>query len=315
MAKLNYSTFVSRDTKKQQTGETKEFKVKYFSLADDGDEATVRFIYNSDSEFDIETVHVIEVEGKQRRVSCLRTGTEPLHVCPLCESGNRVYDKMFVKLIQYVSDESGHIVAQAKVWERPAYFSKTLKDFSKEYGSLSENVFKIKRQGKKGDTKTTYNILFANPMIYKPEIYVKDFSAFKDFELNKFFFTEKTADEMREFLETGKFSDKKEATKIAPEVSMPNTQAQQSTSYSQAIIKSAVNVPPTTPSYSSYSQAIITPAENVPPTTQPQPQAQLSSTPIISPVTSTPTGINNTTTSIPTQESDPTSNRPRRYTF
>ena len=293
MAKLNYSTFVKKDTTKQ-TGETKDFKVTYFSLADDGDEAAVRFIYNSEEEFDIETVHVVEVEGKQRRVSCLRTGTEPLHVCPLCESGNRVYDKMYVKLVQYTTDEKGVVVAQAKVWERPAQFSKKIKTLFKEYGNISDSVFKVVRHGKKGDTKTDYDILFAHPMVYKPEIYVKDFRDFNNFELNKFFFTEKTADEMREFLETGKFSDKKETTKIASEVTMPKTQAQQATSYSQATIK--------------YTETVHS-------TTQPQPQAQLASTPIISPVTSTVTETNNTTTQTTTQESDPTSNRPRRYTF
>lgn len=282
MAKLDYDTFIKKEFK-QGAGsfEQRDFKVSYFSLANDGDEAIVRFIYSSEAEFDIETVHVVEVEGKQRRVSCLRTGLEPLHMCPLCESGYRVYDKMYVKLIQYVPNDKGQIVAQGKVWERPAYFAKKIKALFKEYGDVSDVIFKVVRHGKKGDTKTYYDILFANPMVYKPEIYIKDFSAFKDFELNKVFFMEKTATEMREFIATGKFPVTKSAQTISQEVSI-NKQ----------------------PTYTIYQQEPVQPVATQPITTAP-----------VQPVVTPQVTVHQTTSQTTSQELDPTANRPRRYTY
>lgn len=273
MARLDYSTYVKKELN-QNYGD-KDYKVSFFALKDDGDEAVVRFAYDSVEDFHIATVHAVEVEGKQRRVSCLRTGTEPLSKCPLCEAGNRVYDKMFVKIIQYTTDASGHVQLQARIWERPAYFSKTLENYLKEYGSLRDNVFKIKRRGKKGDTKTTYDILYANPAIYKESIYVKNFTDFDDFEINKFFYTEKTADEMRIFLTTEKFPEKqKTATStIAP--------------------------------------AVPTSSQPVVPQTQTGGYVQQTTT---APVQSTVTTTQSTQSTQP-EESDPTSQRPRRYTY
>lgn len=282
MARLDYSTYVKKESN-QNYGD-KDYKVSFFALKDDGDEAVVRFAYDSVEDFHIATVHAVEVEGKQRRVSCLRTGTEPLSKCPLCGAGHRVYDKMFVKIIQYTTDASGHVQLQARIWERPAYFSKTLENYLKEYGPLRDNVFKIKRRGKKGDTKTTYDILYANPAIYKESIYVKNFTDFDDFEINKFFYTEKTADEMRIFLTTEKFPEKqKTATStIAP--------------------------------------AVPTSSQPVVPQTQTGGYVQQTTTgaPVQSTVTTTSYEVQtpeSTTQSNQSAESDPTSQRPRRYTY
>lgn len=263
MARFNYSSYLKKEEKKG----TGDYKVSYFGLKDDGDEATVRFVYNSTEEFHLVTVHAVEVDGKQRRVSCLRTGTEPLSKCPLCEAGNRVYDKMYVKLVQYTTDSNGQVLVQGKVWERPAYFSKTIENLFKEYGTLSDVIFKIKRHGKKGDTKTTYDILFANPAIYKAEIYTKDFSAFDGFEINKFFYTEKTAEEMSTFVHTGKFPERVKTPTDTLASSVQTSTAQQSVVYHTTV------------------GAPVQTVETVPPTQS------------------------------PTTNTDPTTNRPRRYTY
>lgn len=263
MARFNYSSYLKKEEKRG----TGDYKVSYFGLKDDGDEATVRFVYNSTEEFHLVTVHAVEVDGKQRRVSCLRTGTEPLSKCPLCEAGNRVYDKMYVKLVQYTTDSNGQVSVQGKVWERPAYFSKTIENLFKEYGTLSDVIFKIKRHGKKGDTKTTYDILFANPAIYKAEIYTKDFSAFDGFEINKFFYTEKTAEEMSTFVHTGKFPERVKTPTDTLASSVQTSTAQQSVVYHTTV------------------GAPVQTVETVPPTQS------------------------------PTTNTDPTTNRPRRYTY
>lgn len=282
MARFDYSSYLKKEGT-QKSFESKDFKVGFFSLKEDGDEAVVRFAQDSTEQFHLVTVHSVEVDGKFRRVSCLRTGREPLSKCPLCESKDanisRVHDKMYVKLIQYTTDASGHVVAQAKVWERPAYFSKTLESYFREYGPLSESVFKIKRHGKKGDTKTTYDILYANPVIYKSEIYVKDFSAFDDFAINKFFYNERTADEMRVFLQTGKFPEK---TKTATE--------QIASAVPTATVQPVTSVAP----------KVEIPAEVSQPTAS-----------VVAPVIVTAPA----TTVTAEVETDPTSSRPRRYTY
>ena len=104
-------------------------------------------------------------------------------------------------MIQYVHEpETDVITAKACIWERAANFVKVLKSYIDEYGDLSTCVFKIKRHGAKGDMQTTYDLVLANPNIYKDSIYVKDFSAFEEFKLSDYIVLEKTAKEMSELL-------------------------------------------------------------------------------------------------------------------
>jgi len=76
-----------------------------------------------------------------------------------------------------------------------------------DYGDLRNTLFKIKRHGAKGDQNTTYDILPANQNVYKPEVYVPDFSGFDNFDLSFFFCLKKSADEMNHYLATGNFPE------------------------------------------------------------------------------------------------------------
>ena len=80
-------------------------------------------------------------------------------------------------------------------------------------------MFKIVRHGAKGDQGTTYTILPANPVVYKEEIFKKDFSGFEGLDLNKLV-ADKTAEEMQAFLTDGDFpayEAKPKAEQPAPE--------------------------------------------------------------------------------------------------
>lgn len=207
MAKFSYDVY--KKTANNQSGGNERIKVGYFnSLKNDGDEAIVRFAYSSPTQFDLVTGHKVQVDGHYRFVSCLRDAHDPVGKCPLCEQGEKIQCKFFVKLIEYTRDENGNIVATPKVWERPSSFANLLESCFNEYGDISDCIFKVKRRGAKGDLKTSYDVLFANPTVYKPEIYVKDFSGFETLDLAHHSYMEKTADEMREFLETGSFPQK-----------------------------------------------------------------------------------------------------------
>jgi len=223
MSVYSYESFLKSSAEKSSAKPTSKFtKVGYFSLKEDGATAIVRFAYKNKSEFDIVTVHTAEVNGNWKRVSCLRENLkEPVEKCPFCEAGEKLYSKFYVKLIEYTKDEQGNVVATPKIWERPAGFAQQLDSLCTEYGGdLCDHVFKIKRRGAKGDMQTTYDVMYANPELYKESVgYVKDLSAFapaNNFDLAKHSYYVKSFDEMVEFLETGKFPDVK-AVEVAEE--------------------------------------------------------------------------------------------------
>lgn len=240
---MSYDDYSKKPSNTTSNKDSKEYKVGYFSLKDDGDEAIVRFGHASPREINIVTVHTVKVtnkDGKElyKRVSCLREVNDPTSKCPFCVAnsktqpdGKKPYplaDKFYVKLIEYIKDEKGNIVSKARVWERPAKFARELKSFMDEYGDLTNFVFKVKRQGNRGSMETTYSIIPARQDVYKPEVYVKDFSDFEGFKMAGSFYMVKTAEEISTFLTTGDFpivqSTNKSNPVPAPAVSQPVAQ-------------------------------------------------------------------------------------------
>ena len=155
--------------------------VGYLSLKNDKDEAIVRIMHDSPDDFDFVPVHPVTVDNKFANVGCLRGPNDPLDMCPLCEACKRFSLRMYIHLIQYVTDDNGNIVPQAKVWDRSSSYGKTLVNYMNEYGPLSDMLFKIKRNGKAGSQDTTYDIMPASPKIYTEERYVKDPSLFEGY--------------------------------------------------------------------------------------------------------------------------------------
>lgn len=199
MAEFSFEELNKQQESKQQATRTERPRVGYFSLKDDGDEAIVRFNYSSSKEFNLVTVHTVKIGERYRDISCLDDN------CPFCTEYDNKSRKFYVKLIEYTRDENGQIVATPKVWKRPAMFAQTLNSYLIEYGDLKNIVFKIKRRGKKGELSTTYDLMLANPSIYKDELYAKDFSGFDNFDLSRHSYMNKTREEMFEFIEKGEF--------------------------------------------------------------------------------------------------------------
>ena len=212
MAQYGYEEWKTR-SKGGASG--RDFKVGYFnSLRDDGDFAIVRFAYESSKEFIVQDVHVVKVGEKYKRVVCPRDKYDSKDKCPLCAAGEYARSKGFVKVIEYVKDEDGKIVAQPKIWERPAkFYTDILTAFTnaKDLGlypmdaTIGDVVFKVSRDGAKGSKDTTYNVNPTNPAIYKPEIYVKDFSDFDGLDLAHHSYPVKTPEEIQHYLDTGDF--------------------------------------------------------------------------------------------------------------
>lgn len=217
MATVAYSNYT--ESRNKSTAPKKDFKVGYFnSLKDDKDTAIVRFAYASADDFKLQTVHVIKVGNAFKRVACLRDSLDdPKEKCPLCASGDKFKTKLYVELLEYVTDENGRVVPMAKVWERPAKFHENIMNAYNtaiEMGvypvnsKISDVVFKITRNGAKGDKETDYTVTPVNPAIYKEDIYVKKFDDFKDLDLAHHSYWEKSAADIQVYLDTGDFPAK-----------------------------------------------------------------------------------------------------------
>ena len=121
----------------------------FFSLKNDKDVATVRFMYNTIDDVEGFAVHEIEVDGRKRYVNCLREYSQPVDDCPLCAAKQRVIAKVFV----HVYDEE---TQEIKIWDRGKTFFSKISSLCARYNPLVSTPFEIERNGKKGDTSTTY---------------------------------------------------------------------------------------------------------------------------------------------------------------
>ena len=206
MSYISREEFLKRQKERQERAtnfQNQGPRVSYFSLKEDGDEAVVRFAYTSPEELyaDIFPTHQVTIDGKFRRVKCLRENYKsPLADCPMCAAGTPVSERFYIRLVEYSRNDNGEIEIVPKVWERPTSYVSTLNDFFDEYGNISEMVFKVKRSGERGSLQTTYSILPANQKIYNESLYPADFSAYNDYQIVGGALVSKTAEEMKELL-------------------------------------------------------------------------------------------------------------------
>lgn len=123
----------------------------FFRLKNDKDTARVRFMYNGIDDIYGYAVHRVEVEGKQRYVACLREYTQPIDDCPFCAAKIPVQARLFLFLYDVDTDE-------VKIWERGRTFFSKMASLASRYNPLVSTIFEIERNGKPGDTSTTYEI-------------------------------------------------------------------------------------------------------------------------------------------------------------
>lgn len=219
MAKISYEAF-QKVSDEQGSGNG----IGFFSLKNDGDEAIVRIMHDSPEDYDILSVHPIKVGDKYTKVECI----DGVHgnSCPMCQAKTKLQYRFFVHMIQYTKDEQGNIVSKPVVWDRSAKDMATkLNSMLQEYGPLSDCIFKVRRNGKAGDMQTTYEIMFANPNVYRADLYPKDCEVFKDYSASGRQVMLKTAEEMNVFLSTGTFPERNTDNTAAP----TNAQTQNTT--------------------------------------------------------------------------------------
>lgn len=154
--------------------------VGYFSLKE-GEEALVRILLDNTDDVEVYPVHWTPIDGRNTLVKCSREPNDPLQACPYCEEGKPVTYRIFLKVIQYITDEDGNIKPLAKIWNRPATYLDILADRIADYGPLSEVVCKVKRHG--SGTSTTYDLLPQSPLKYTKEVFEIKTSAFDNFNI------------------------------------------------------------------------------------------------------------------------------------
>lgn len=123
----------------------------YFSLKNDKDVATVRFMYNSIDDVEGYAVHQVDIDGKKRYVNCLREYNQPLDTCPFCREKMYTQAKLFIPIYNIDQDK-------VQVWERGKKFISKISSICARYPNVVSHVFEIERNGKPKDTATTYEI-------------------------------------------------------------------------------------------------------------------------------------------------------------
>lgn len=164
----------------------------YFSLKNDGDVAKVRFLYNSIDDVEGFAVHQIELDGKKRYVNCLREYNQPIDTCPFCRERKFTQAKLFIPL--YNIDED-----KIQVWERGKKFFSKISSICSRYPNVVSHVFEVERNGKKGETTTTYEIYEVD----KDDTTLEDLPEAQD-PLGTVIL-DKSADDMDFYLENGYF--------------------------------------------------------------------------------------------------------------
>ena len=185
----------------------------YFSLKNDKDIATVRFLYNTPDDVEGYAVHEVEIDGKKRYVNCLREYNQPIDDCPFCRARKYQVAKLFIPL--YNEDEG-----KVQVWERgKKFFSKLSSVLSRcDADPICSQTFEIERNGKAGDTQTTYEIFETKKG--------PDDATLEDFEepvIMGRLILDKSADDMEFYLENEYFPPEDEAPTRRSESSRRNT--------------------------------------------------------------------------------------------
>lgn len=182
--------------------------IGYFQLKNDGDEAIVRFIYDSTAQFDIYTTHTVSTPTiKFGKVNCLRdSASDPISKCPLCEAKEKLSQTFCVYMLQYTSGSHGEVEVKPVVWQRPMMFAQKLKSYIDNYGPLSDIICKIIRHGAAGNKQTEYEVVpNLSKAIFRDDIYVKDFSAFNNYTALGRMIMNKSFEDLQEYVRTKTF--------------------------------------------------------------------------------------------------------------
>lgn len=161
----------------------------FFNLKGNDDSAIVRLLHSSVETIESIDTHKIVLNDKPSRVKCLGEN------CPFCKSGKDIDKRIYIHLFDYTDNTE-------KVWDRTDKIIPQLEELYKSWNPLSSAILKITRVG---DSFPKYIITPQNPMMYNDVD-----ASLIDEKVGRRFSLSKTAEEISEFLNTGKFPERKE---------------------------------------------------------------------------------------------------------
>lgn len=128
--------------------------VKFFSLKDDGDKATVKILIRNEDDIlkFAKPLHMVEINGYQNKVKCLDAPGEPGN-CECCKAGIKRQLKIMLPLYNVAT-------GQVELWERGINQIKDLQVMLGKYGDLSQHTFEIIRSGKAKSKDTKYTMMY-----------------------------------------------------------------------------------------------------------------------------------------------------------
>lgn len=128
--------------------------VKFFSLKDDGDKATVKILLRNEQDIlkFAKPLHMVEINGYQNKVLCLNKLGED-DKCECCNAGIKRQLKIMLPLYNVETK-------QVELWERGINQIKDLQVMLGKYGDLSQHTFEIIRSGKAKSKDTKYTMMY-----------------------------------------------------------------------------------------------------------------------------------------------------------
>ena len=128
--------------------------IKFFSLKDDGDKATVKILIRNEEDIlkFARPLHMVEINGYQNKVLCLDTVGNTGN-CECCKAGIKRQLKIMLPLDNVAT-------GPVELWERGINQIKDLQVMLGKYGDLSEHTFEIIRSGKAKSKDTKYTMMY-----------------------------------------------------------------------------------------------------------------------------------------------------------
>lgn len=123
----------------------------FFYLKEDKEVAQVRFMYSGIDDVEGMSVHTVDIGDKKRYVNCIRKYNQPVDVCPFCREKMFTNAKLFIPIYDVDTGDT-------KIWERGKKFFAKMTSLCSRYPDTVSHIFEIERNGKKGDTSTSYEI-------------------------------------------------------------------------------------------------------------------------------------------------------------
>lgn len=182
-------------------------RAKFFGLKNHGDSAIVRILHQSKADLDINVIHSVKIDGRDKKISCLRKASEPVANCPLCQAGEKVQVRTYVHLLVYRVDEQGNQTVAHEVFDRGRDYIEKISNLAETYPPLYDTVFKIVRNGKAGDTNTTYDFMPLPPQTYNVTNYPYSQEDLSYEPALGSIIWDKSKEELDYFVRTGAFPD------------------------------------------------------------------------------------------------------------